>query len=251
MAPRALSPEVANGNRFLVLVEGVETERRYLEDLCGKLQFHAYNIVIESPDSDPLHLIEKALQKLQYERKLEDDGVSVAYDQVWVICDREKQHHHRLPRLQQALTLAQAQGIHVALSIPCFEYWLLLHHRLHPAILTDCQAVEAQLTDAQVAAGLPAYHKAAYPLDFYVVAERVAAACENARRMRERHSETDPLEPRRYWTKNYILRALKANEPDGNPCTDVDELVRQLNLAANPSRRFVPYPQLPAAPFLS
>lgn len=249
IAPRALSIEIANGNRFLVLVEGVETERRYLKDLCGKLQFHAYNIVIESPNSDPLHLMEAAIQKLHREKKLAADGVSVAYDQVWVVCDREKQHHHRLPRLKQALALAEEHGVHMAISIPCFEYWLLLHHHHHTGLLADCDAVEFELTNAQGAAGFPVYDKALYPLDFYVLPERVTETCERARKMRQHHTNVDPMKPPRYWAKDYILRADGANQPDGNPCTDVDELVRQLNLAANPSRRFVPYPELPAAPF--
>ena len=250
ITPRALPAEMATGDRFLVLLEGTHTERRYLDDLCGKLRFAAYNVVIETPDSDPLHLVENAIKWRQQEQTLADRLEAVAYDQVWVVCDRERQHHHRFPRLQQAFTLAQAHGIHIALSIPCFEYWLLLHHRLHPGVLADCEAVEAQLTAEQSTAGLPGYDKSTYPLDFYVVRNRVKAACERGRRMREHHTKADPLDPPRHWTKDYILRFAGANQPDGNPCTDMDELIRQFNRAANPRLRFVQYQDLPAEPFL-
>jgi len=250
ITPRVLPAEMATGDRFLVLLEGTQTERRYLDDLCGKLRFAAYNVVIETPDSDPLHLVENAIKWRQQEQSLADRLEAVAYDQVWVVCDRERQHHHRFPRLQKAFTLARDNGIHIALSIPCFEYWLLLHHRTHTGLLADCEAVEILLSAEQTTAGLPAYDKAAYPLDYYVVPERVQVACGRARQRREHHAATDPLEPPRYWARDYIVRFAGANQPDGNPCTDVDELIRQFNRAANPHFRFVQYQDLPAEPFL-
>jgi len=250
ITPRARPADMATGDRFLVLLEGTQTERRYLDDLCGKLSFTAENVVIETPDTDPLNLVETAIEMRSSRLALAEQAKSVPYDQVWVVCDRERQHHHRFPRLQSAFALAHENDIYIALSIPSFEYWLLLHHRPHPGVLNDCPAVEAQLTDQQIAAGLPAYDKAAYPLDFYVVKERVDAACRYAQRMRERHAAVDSLDPPRYWTWEYIVRFAGANRPDGNPCTDVDELIRQFNLAANPRRRFVHFQNLPITPFV-
>ena len=86
--------------------------------------------------------------------------------------------------------------------------------------------------------------------DFYVVRERIAEACKRARKMRERHATTDSIGTPRYWTRDYIVRSAGPNQPDGNPCTDVDELVRQFNRAANPHFRVVQYQDLPAKPFL-
>ena len=250
ITPRVPAAEMATGDRFLVLLEGTQTERRYLDDLCGKLRFTAENVVIETPDSDPLHLVEIAIERRHQRQKLANQQTAVAYDQVWVVCDRERQHHHRFPRLREAFVLAHVNGIHIALSIPCFEYWLLLHHCQHTGILADCPAIEALLTAEQIAAGLADYDKANYPLNFYVVPERVDAACKRARKMRKHHVAADPTDPPRYWTREYVERFAGVNQPDGNPCTDMDELIRQFNRAANPGRRFVQYHDLPAAPFL-
>jgi hypothetical protein len=218
---------------------------------CGQLRLTAENVVIETPDSDPLNLVEIAIERRRERETLAKQQKAVAYDQIWVVCDRERQHHHRFPRLQEAVAMARANNIHIALSVPCFEYWLLLHHHQHTAALPDCSAVEAQLNAAQNSNGLPAYEKATYPLAFYVTRQRVNDACDRARGMRKRHADTHPAEPPRFWTRDYIEHFVGANQPDGNPCTDVDELVRQFNLAANPRLRFVHYQNLPSAPFQS
>lgn len=249
ITPRAPAEEMATGDRFLVLLEGSQTERRYLDDLCGKLRLTAENVVIDSPDSDPLNLVEIAVDRRDQRQVLANRREAVAYDQVWVVCDRERNNHHRIPRLQRALARARDEEIYVALSIPCFEYWLLLHHTLHTGALDDCDAAETQLTISQSGLNLAAYDKATYPLDFYVVKDRVAEACRRARRMRERHELIDPLVPPRYRTKDFVERLADGNQTAGNPCTDVDELVRQFNRAANPRLRFVQFQELPAQPF--
>ncbi len=47
---------------------------------------------------------------------------SVRYDAVWCVFDVD-QH----PKIKEALSLAAKNGISVALSNPCFEFWLVLH----------------------------------------------------------------------------------------------------------------------------
>lgn len=46
-------------------------------------------------------------------------------DEVWAVVDQD-QHS----TLKDALALARREGVKVALSKPCFEVWLLLHHDL-------------------------------------------------------------------------------------------------------------------------
>lgn len=45
-----------------------------------------------------------------------------SYDKVYCIIDRDKH-----PNFHQALQKATGNKIEVIISIPCFEYWLLLH----------------------------------------------------------------------------------------------------------------------------
>ena len=149
ITPRAPAAQAATGDRFLVLLEGSQTERRYLDDLCGKLNLTAENVVIDSPDSDPLRLVQEAIIRREIRRKEAAKKITVEYNQIWVVCDRERQHHHRFARLQEACWLAREEGVHVALSIPTFEFWLLLHRRKHSAIIPDCPEAEALLSQVQ------------------------------------------------------------------------------------------------------
>lgn len=48
-------------------------------------------------------------------------------DQCWCVFDVEWPLNH--PNLHNAVQLAQANGISVAVSNPCFELWLVLHHQ--------------------------------------------------------------------------------------------------------------------------
>lgn len=53
-----------------------------------------------------------------------------------------------------ALALAAKAGIKVAVSNPCFELWLLLHHEDCSAHCADCDAVQVRLRKR-----VPAYDK--------------------------------------------------------------------------------------------
>lgn len=48
---------------------------------------------------------------------------------VWCVYDRDDH-----PHLAEAGQMARDNGIHVALSNPCFELWLLLHFRESPGM---------------------------------------------------------------------------------------------------------------------
>ena len=60
-------------------------------------------------------------REAQREAKRQRD-VNLEYDEVWCVFDVDEH-----PHLTEALDQAQANGIGVALSNPCFELWILLH----------------------------------------------------------------------------------------------------------------------------
>ena len=72
--------------------------------------------------SAPISVVETAIkQKLDAE---ESEG-QVKYDSVWCVMDVEAPEPH--DTLNDALIKATENGLKVALSNPCFEFWLLLH----------------------------------------------------------------------------------------------------------------------------
>ena len=69
--------------------------------------------------NDPKSVVKSAKQlKRDYKKEQLD------YDSVWVVFDRDEH-----PMFEQAIDEAKANKIHLALSVPCFEIWLLLHFR--------------------------------------------------------------------------------------------------------------------------
>ncbi len=242
ITPRSEGQEFGTGDRFLIVVEGSETERRYLEALCGKLRFTASKVIIESPDTDPLNLLEEAIRHRDREARRAEQTLAVAFNQVWIVCDRETKNHPRKERLKAACLRAQAEGIHVALSIPSFEVWLLLHLGDFSSALDSSEEAEHALDDLQLKRGYPRYDKAQYPLSLYLERENLVQACKRADWLRSWHKSSDSCRPPRFWTRDFAASPAGNRDPDGNPCTDVDELVRQLNLAANPRFRLLPFP---------
>ncbi|HYR11651.1 MAG TPA: RloB family protein, partial [Longimicrobium sp.] len=61
--------------------------------------------------------------------------VNLRFDEVWCVFDVDEHQ-----RLEAALAEAERGGIHVAVSNPCFELWLLLHFVEQTAHLSTRQA---------------------------------------------------------------------------------------------------------------
>jgi hypothetical protein len=227
-----LSKQRASGQRFLILGEGEETECRYFRELRTRLRI---SLEVDAADTDPLRLVKAAINRRDAQaQRARGSQMHAPYDQVWVVCDREAKDSPRMPRFQEALRLAKEEKIHFVVSIPSFEVWLLLHLSPVCAPLLNGKGAVAALSKVQKKHALPSYEKASYPLNFYLAAEKVVEACLNAEKLREHHASASD---ERYWAFDYLASA-PAHASDGDPCTDLDQLIAQLNLAAHMQRRF-------------
>jgi hypothetical protein len=61
-------------------------------------------------------------------------------DEVWCVVDVDEFD------ISEALTAAAKKGVNLAISNPCFEYWLLLHFELCTAPLARYDDVQRRLT---------------------------------------------------------------------------------------------------------
>jgi hypothetical protein len=123
---------------LLVFCEGRRTEPEYLSAL--KLEpsvrkVAAVDIRIAQKESGvvPLTLVQRAVD----ERRA--SGEQGEIDEFWCVFDVEVPVSH--PHLAEAIALAEANGIKLAISNPCFETWLILHFREHRGWLESEQAV--------------------------------------------------------------------------------------------------------------
>jgi RloB-like protein len=198
----------SDGKTFLIVVEGLETERRYLLGLRARLELKSADVFVEHAGAtDPQNIVTTALKLRDAKREQAETSVRVApYDEVWVVIDREAQNHARGKQLPDALTLATSEGISVALSNPCFEFWLLLHYVYTTKPFADPQAVIAALREHD-----DGYEKDDLPLD------ELFAALPTAVKYAE-----------------MCLRHHHSCRGDGNPSTYAHSLALSLNRSAAP-----------------
>ena len=150
---------------FIIACDDTYAPKQYFSFFrLPRVQVH----VVETVDgtSSPGHVLDRLLN---YEHEEDDER--------WMLLDTDHltQGTH-LRGLMRALQDAERAGVSIALSKPCFELWLLLHHCDTESVttLTDATEVEATLRDL-----LGTYNKSKLkPANF--PAELVAAACNRA-----------------------------------------------------------------------
>ncbi len=211
---RRASPKAErDGNTFLIVVEGEQTERLYLEGLCRRLGLKSAHVTVtHAGATDPQGMLNHAL-KLRDARAAEarNSPILVAYDEVWIVIDCEAKNHPRARQLPDALATAGAKNIHVALTDPAFEFWLLLHYEYTTTHFPDAKAVRRSLKKH-----VKDYEKNALPLaDLF---SKLPTAVKHAGKCHEHHS---------------------ACGGDGNPSTRVHLLAKSLNASAAPSARLL------------
>ncbi|MFD3456754.1 RloB family protein [Streptomyces sp. NPDC058691] len=186
---REISPNrkvraVRNLNKRILVVCGAEkTEKQYLEGLRDSKRKANIAIKIRIEATDPLAVVRAAVRY----RDTDKD----AFDECWVVIDVDEFD------LRPANKLAQREGIRIALSNPCFEYWLLLHFCAHNGYVESYKKLELML-DRYIGG----YDKTR--LDFRLYEPHIPEAVERS-----------------------IARIEKCGNCDTNPSTSVHEIVMQ------------------------
>ena len=107
---------------MLVVCEGEATEPRYFNAITKHLRLAAVT-VRGARGSAPMTVVQDAVEaKTRREEEARESPSIAPYDQVWCVFDVD-QH----PKMKDALAFAEKHQINVALSNPCFEFWILLH----------------------------------------------------------------------------------------------------------------------------
>lgn len=123
-------PTLERRRRFLIVCEGEKTEPLYFKNLIQSEQVTLAEVHIVRAAGVPRTVVKRAVQRKKeaerYARSLRDEYFK--YDEVWCVIDVDEH-----PGLDEALQQAEANGIKVALSNPCFELWVLLHFEDHRA----------------------------------------------------------------------------------------------------------------------
>jgi hypothetical protein len=127
---------ISISKRLLIVCEDEKSSKLYFEsfkrDEKLKRKLSSVDIEVVHPkDHSPVGLVNEAKEK---KKKATRDRNS--YDEVWIVLDKDGHAN-----LDQALITARDNKISVALSIMCFEYWILLHFEKTKKPFTKCDDI--------------------------------------------------------------------------------------------------------------
>lgn len=105
----------------LIVCEGKKTEPYYLKAFCDDRKLNSANIKVVGVGADPLKIVDHALKEFNETKD---------YDRVFCVFDKD-QHATYQDALHKIKTLREriknVIPIYGITSVPCFEYWILLH----------------------------------------------------------------------------------------------------------------------------
>jgi hypothetical protein len=122
--------------RILILCEDEKSSKLYFEsfkrDEKLKRNLASVDLQVEHPKNhDPVGLVTKA-KELKKKAKRERNP----YNEIWIVLDRNGHAN-----IDKAVHTAEANKINVALSVICFEYWILLHFEQTTKSFRKCDEV--------------------------------------------------------------------------------------------------------------
>lgn len=129
--------------RVLVVCGAEKTEKAYLDGLRDQRRSKSVDVRIVERTRSPDQVVEYARDHCDYRD----------FDETWCVVDVDR-FETEGRKITAAGVVAAAAGIRLAVSNPCFEYWLLLHHAYSEAPFPQCDTVAAR-----VRKHVPAYDK--------------------------------------------------------------------------------------------
>lgn len=163
--------------KVLIVCEGSKTEPNYFEGLKEHYQLNSANIEITGESgSSPISIFQYAQQRYAQEKNAGDP-----FDKVYCVFDKDT--HESYGATCEKIARTSPKDTYVAVtSVPCFEYWLLLHYFYTTApyeSLPGNSAANQVLTELR--RYLPGYEKGARGL-FAELIDQLEFAKSNAQR---------------------------------------------------------------------
>jgi len=116
----------AQYDRVLIVCEGSKTEPNYFRELIDDFRLNTANVEIDrTKGSSPKTVVDRAVQAYKEAKRKRDP-----YDRVYCVFDKD-QHGNAYTEALDRIRRLKPAGVYNGIpSIPCFEYWLLLHYAL-------------------------------------------------------------------------------------------------------------------------
>ncbi|WP_218139444.1 RloB family protein [Thorsellia anophelis] len=110
--------------KILIVCESTKTEPNYFENAREYYRLNTVNVEVRGDcGSDPMSIVKFAQQRFREEKDAGDP-----FEEVYCVFDKDG-HSSYLEALS-TLAAATPKNVYFAIcSVPCFEYWLLLHFK--------------------------------------------------------------------------------------------------------------------------
>ncbi len=109
-------------DRVLIVCEGSKTEPNYLRELIDCLKLSSANVEVDGDSgSSPISVVQHAKR-----RYCEEQAKGDAFDRVFCVFDKDT-HTTYVEAIRTLSELRPRDVFRSIPSVPCFEYWLLLH----------------------------------------------------------------------------------------------------------------------------
>lgn len=108
--------------KLLIVCEGEKTEPNYFEDAREYYSLNTVNVEVRGDcGSDPMSIVNFAKERYRAEKDAGDP-----FDEIYCVFDKDG--HTTYARALNALASSTPKDTYFTInSVPCFEYWLLLH----------------------------------------------------------------------------------------------------------------------------
>lgn len=121
--PRTRQSGLRDARLIIIAAEGERTEKQYFDGLVSPKYFRNPRVHVEvlphlTTASSPNH-IAGLLDQFRDQYRLND------YDELWLVIDVDRWQE----QIAEIARVCQQKSYSLAVSNPCFEIWLLLHHR--------------------------------------------------------------------------------------------------------------------------
>jgi hypothetical protein len=176
---------------IIIATEGKNTEPIYFNGL--KVAYHKLSVQVEvlertTSGSSPAH-VQRELDGFKKEYHL------VTGDELWMVIDRDRWAGQHLSEVAQRCI---QKGYFLAVSVPCFETWLLLH--ITDQKPEDFDGLNCEQVGAKIRKIHGSYNKSNPDLAAFI--PNVAKAIERARKLDINPSDRWPQQP---GTRVYLL----------------------------------------------
>lgn len=179
----------------IIVCEG-ETEQEYFEAARIKYELTTAEIILaeNTKGSAPINVVECA------QAKCKERG---GYDRVYCVFDRDGHESFDSARAKITALAGRKKPLPIeeAISIPCFELWVLLHHEMTDAPFHRCADVIAR-----VRRHMPGYQKADAAIATQLMAN-IEGALVNADRLEQRAANNN-YNP--YTSVHHVLRHFES-----------------------------------------